>query len=93
MARRNPEKLGGKLLAIRQVFGLSQTELIRKIGFENELSRSEISLYESGRRIPSLIVLRQYAILAGVWVDYLIEDSWELPQQLPSQMNFKREKM
>lgn len=90
MARRHPEKLGRKLLEIRQAFGLSQTELIRKLGFEDELSRSEISLYESGRRIPSLIVLRQYAVLAGIWVDYLIEDSWDLPQLLPSQMNIKK---
>lgn len=86
MARRNPEKLGQKLKAIRKSLNLSQSELVKAMGLENELSRSEISLYESGRRIPSLIALRQYAVLAGVWIDYLVEDSCELPP-IPAKMN------
>lgn len=54
---------------------------------EGELTQAEISMFESGKRVPNLLVLRGYAVLARVWIDYLVDDSLELPPQLPGKMN------
>lgn len=84
MARRNPTRLAEKLLAIRTSLGLSQRGLIRRMGLSDELTQAEVSMFESGRRIPSLLVLREYALLANVWMDALIADELDLPEKLPA---------
>lgn len=84
MARRNPERLAEKLAAIRKALNLSQRGLIRRIGLTDELTQAEVSMFESGRRIPSLLVLREYALLAGVWMDVLVSDDIDLPKKLPA---------
>jgi transcriptional regulator with XRE-family HTH domain len=87
MARRAPKRLAEKLLAIRLSLNLSQRGLIRKMGLEGELKQAEVSMYESGRRFPSILVLREYALLAGVWIDYLVVDDLDLPETLPAKMS------
>ena len=87
MAKRKPEKLAEKLLQVRTALGLSQRGLIRMMGMADELTQAEISMFESGTRVPSLLVIRKYALLTGVWVDYLIEDAWELPEKIPAKNN------
>lgn len=84
-ARRNkPAKLAQKLLLIRSELGLSQSELIEKLAFDDiPLYKSDISKYESGKREPPLLILLQYARLANVIVDVLIDDELELPKQIP----------
>ena len=84
MARRNPRRLAEKLLAVRTALGLSQRGLIRRMGLEDELTQAEVSMYESGRRAPGLLVLREYARLAGVWMDVLVGDELDLPTRLPA---------
>jgi transcriptional regulator with XRE-family HTH domain len=84
MARRNPKRLAEKLLAIRVSLDLSQRGLIRRMGLQDELSQAEISMFESGRRVPSLLVLREYALLANVWMDALVVDELDLPNKLPA---------
>jgi transcriptional regulator with XRE-family HTH domain len=84
MARRNPTRLAEKLLAIRTCLGLSQRGLIRRMGLTDELTQAEVSMFESGRRIPSLLVLREYALLANVWMDVLIADELDMPEELPA---------
>jgi transcriptional regulator with XRE-family HTH domain len=84
MARRNPKRLAEKLGTIRRELNLSQRGLIRRLGLAGELTQAEVSMFESGRRIPSLLVLREYAVLAGVWMDVLIEDDLDLPKKLPA---------
>jgi transcriptional regulator with XRE-family HTH domain len=84
MARRNPERLAEKLLAIRKALNLSQRVLIRRMGLEGDLTQAEVSMFESGRRIPSLLVLHEYARIAGVWMDVLVADNLDLPKKLPS---------
>lgn len=84
MARRNPKRLAEKLLTIRTSLGLSQRGLIRQMGLQGELSQAEISMFESGRRIPSLLVLREYALLANLWIDALVVDEVDLPEHLPA---------
>jgi transcriptional regulator with XRE-family HTH domain len=84
MARRNPDRMAEKLLAIRTALGLSQRGLIRRMGLEDELTQAEVSMFESGRRIPGLLVLREYAKLGGVWMDVLVADELDLPKRLPA---------
>lgn len=82
-SRRKPARLREKLLYIRQELGLSQNQLIRRLGFE-ELVQGTISAFESGGREPSLLVLLAYAREANVSVESLIDDELELPDKLPA---------
>jgi transcriptional regulator with XRE-family HTH domain len=77
-------RLAEKLRQIRLQLGLSQSEILERLGFGEELFRSNISQYERGERIPPLQVLLAYARLANVWMDVLIDDELELPVRLPS---------
>lgn len=72
-----------KLIRIRQMLGLSQNEIVARMGLSESLTRSRISEYEAGYG-PPLIVLLQYARLANVYVDVLIDDELDLPSNLPS---------
>jgi transcriptional regulator with XRE-family HTH domain len=82
--RPKPERLAGKLLQIRNALGLSQTEMLRRLGLEESMKHTRISEYELGIREPSLITLLQYARVAGICVDVLIDDKTDLPTKLPS---------
>jgi len=77
--RQKPEKLAKKLLQIRNKLGLSQNELIRYLGLENEITQSRISGYELGTREPSLPTILKYARAVGISTDVLIDDEMELP--------------
>jgi transcriptional regulator with XRE-family HTH domain len=88
--RRKQERLGEKLLQIRQGLGLSQNEMLRRLGLEDELSRTNISNYELGQREPPLFVLLVYARVAGICTDVLIDDELDLPKKLPSVASHKK---
>lgn len=77
--RQKPQKLAEKLLQIRKKLGLSQNELIRHLGLENEITQSRISGYELGTREPSLPTLLKYARAVGISTDVLIDDEIDLP--------------
>jgi len=81
--REKPSHLAEKLLRIRQAHGLSQNEMIRRLGLEGIITQSRISGYELGTREPSLPTLLKYARLAGVSTDILIDDDLDLPKTLP----------
>ncbi len=83
-AREKPERLAEKLLAIRTALGLSQTEMLKRLGAEERMAYHRISEFESGKGEPSLPILLEYARAAGVCVDILIDDSIDLPDKLPS---------
>jgi transcriptional regulator with XRE-family HTH domain len=70
--RTEPKHLETKLRAIRQRFGASQSEMISIL--DCDLTCARISEYETGVRIPNLLVLLRYARIAGVHVDDLIDD-------------------
>lgn len=84
--RQKPLRLAEKLLCIRTALGLSQNEMIRRLGFEGELIQAHISAYERRRenRVPPLGVVLQYARCAGVEMEVLVDDSFDLPETLPS---------
>jgi transcriptional regulator with XRE-family HTH domain len=83
-ARQRPERLAEKLLQIRLALGLSQSELLRRLEIEDSISYKKISDYERGEREPSLIILLQYARVANVSTDVLIDDELDLPAKLPA---------
>ncbi|HYJ84872.1 MAG TPA: helix-turn-helix transcriptional regulator [Pyrinomonadaceae bacterium] len=83
-SRTTPERLAEKLIQIRLTLELSQNELIKRLGLEDDLTQARISAYERSVREPPLLVLLSYARAAGVYVDVLIDDELELPLKLPA---------
>lgn len=67
-------------LQIRLKLNLSQNEMLRHIGLEEKLIRSDISKYERGLREPSLLVLLAYSKSIGISTDILIDDERDLPE-------------
>jgi transcriptional regulator with XRE-family HTH domain len=82
--RQKPAHLAQKLLHVRKALGLSQNDMIRRLGLEDEITQSRISGYELGTREPSLPTLLRYARVAGVSTDLFIDDELELPKELPA---------
>src|ERR1041384_492742 len=85
-----PQRLAEKLRYIRTSLDLTQTELMRQLAVEELTTQSTISEFESGTREPSLIVLLQYASLACVHVEDLIDDEADLPAKLPGKVKHER---
>src|SRR5437868_2857683 len=82
--RVKPERLAEKLRTIRDAFGLSQGELVKRLEGSDLIDAKHISKFELGEREPSLIVLLRYARLAGISIDVLADDELDLPAKLPS---------
>ncbi len=89
-SRTKSARLAEKLLQIRLQMGLSQSGMLKKLGFAEELFRSNISQYERADREPPLPVLLAYARAANVWVDVLIDDKLDLPEKIPSSRKYRR---
>ena len=79
--RPKPARLAEKLLQVRSALGLSQNELIRRLGVD--LTQNRISDYELGKGEPPLPLLLSYARLAGVCLERLVDDELDLPAKLP----------
>lgn len=82
--RQRPERLAEKLRHIRLALGLTQSEMVKRLGAEDVIPYTKISHYELGRREPSLLVLVKYAEAAGICTDILIRDDLDLPAKLPA---------
>lgn len=82
-ARPKPERLAEKLRQIRDALGLSQSQMLRRLGVEDFIIFKQISAYELGKREPISMVLLQYARVAGVPTEVLIDDDLDLPDKLP----------
>ena len=74
--RPKPHNLPAKLLAIRQALHMSQSEMVKALGFQ--LTNARISEYEHGTREPNLLVLLAYARLAEIPLEQIIDDKREL---------------
>ncbi len=88
-ARLRSERLAEKLRAIREALGLSQNELIRRMGLEDLIYQSNVSGYVLGEREPPLPILLKYAEAAGVCLDVLANDDLNLPAKLPAKPRHK----
>jgi transcriptional regulator with XRE-family HTH domain len=89
-ARMRQERLADKLLQVRLTLGLSQSEMLRRLGFDDVFDYKRISEYELGKSEPPLAVLLQYARAAGVCTDVLINDDLNLPAKLPAKPKHNR---
>lgn len=85
-SRPKPARLAEKLRQIRISLGLSQNEMLRHLGLDEELFQGSISGYELGTREPPLAVLLQYARAVNVYVEVLIDEELDLPQDIPAKV-------
>lgn len=69
-------RLAAKLLQIRERLGLSQTEIVQRLGLQTD--HTLISMYEQNKRQPPLNVLLAYARIAGVPLEQIVDDALEL---------------
>jgi transcriptional regulator with XRE-family HTH domain len=84
--RKRPLRLPEKLFQIREKLGLSQSEMVRRMGLTDEIERDYISKFERGTLEPTLWILLQYARTANVYVDVLIDNELDLPEKLPTKI-------
>lgn len=88
-ARPKPARLPDKLRLIREALGLSQNEMLARLGLKGKLLRAAVSGYEIGTIEPPLPTLLTYARLVGISTDVLIDDNLELPDKLPARRGTK----
>lgn len=86
-ARPRLERLAGKLLQIRNALGLSQSEMWKLLGVEEDIPYTRISKYELGENEPPLYILLRYARAAKVPMEVLVDDELDLPETLPHTTN------
>jgi transcriptional regulator with XRE-family HTH domain len=82
--RLRQQRLPEKLRAVRDALGLSQTEMLSRLGAEDLIAYNRISEFETGKRESPLAILLLYARAANVWMDVLVDDELDLPARLPS---------
>ena len=82
MERHSPKQLGEKLLQIRESFKESQAVFLKRLGNPEKITQKNISGYERGEREPPLLILLEYAKIAKISTDVLIDDSLELPVKI-----------
>ncbi len=82
--RQRPARLGEKLRLIRIGLGLSQSQMLKSLGMDDEVYASAISGYEIGTREPPIPVLLKYARLGGVTMEEIADDNLDLPKHLPT---------
>lgn len=88
-ARMKPKRLAEKLLHIRLALGLSQSELLRRLGLEDAMDYRRISEFERGTTEPHLSVVLQYARAAGVHMEDIVDDELDLPAKLPGNVRYQ----
>jgi transcriptional regulator with XRE-family HTH domain len=87
--RIQPDRLSEKLVQIRTALGLSQSELLRSFGLEEAMDYRRISEFERGTTEPPLVVVLQYARVAGVHMEDLVDDELDLPAKLPGTVRYQ----
>lgn len=83
------ERLGEKLLEIRMALGLSQSEMLRRLGYEESVYYTRVSDYERGTRVPPLPLVLEYARVAGIHMEDLVDDELDLPSKLPGNVRYQ----
>lgn len=84
-SRLSPKLLAQKLHTIRKTIdgGLSQAEMVSRLGLADSIDRTYISRYEAGVLEPPLSVLLRYAEVAGLHMEVLADDRIHLPEKIP----------
>jgi transcriptional regulator with XRE-family HTH domain len=79
--RVTPRLLGEKLRIIRERFDVTLEGIITKLDCADiPLYPASISMYESGKREPPLLVLLRYAQLANVTMEMLVDDGFDIAE-------------
>ena len=87
--RPRPLRLAEKLLQIRNGLGLSQTQMLERLGLGDTMHYGRISEYEQDKREPSLITLLAYARAASVHLEDIVDDELDLPSRLPGNVHYR----
>ena len=87
--RPKPERLGEKLREIRLGLGFSQMKMLKQLGREESMHYGRISEYEGGKREPALMTILQYARVAGVHMEDIVDDELDLPAKLPGNVRYQ----
>ena len=76
--RPRPKHLSKKLLQIRRSLGMSQGEMVKRLGVQDLIHYTNISKYELNKNEPPLAILLAYARLLEIPVEQIIDDELEL---------------
>lgn len=80
--RAQPKLLAYKLREIRHRLDFSQEQMTERLqDVPGTLYPGLISRYEQGKAEPSLLILLEYARLAGVSMEVLVDDKLNLPKK------------
>lgn len=72
------------LKKLREEKGLTQSELGEKLG----ISPSTVGMYEQGRRVPDVPILKKMSAFFNVSIDYLLENvNHNVPTKMPKDLN------
>lgn len=88
-SRPRPDRLAEKLRQIRESLGLSQSEMLNRLGLEDIVGLKRMSDYELGVREPTLMTILHYARVAGVHMEDIVDDELDLPAKLPANVRYK----
>jgi len=75
--------MASKLRTIREGLGLSQSQMLARLGLEDSMHYGRISQYENDEREPTLMTLLSYAHVAGVHLEDIVSDDLDLSPKLP----------
>lgn len=74
-------QLADNIKNLRKINNYTQLSLSKKLG----IARSTVSLYESGKRVPSVAILRKMSTLFGVSLDQLFGDDLDFSENFDSE--------
>ena len=77
-SRPRPKHLAKKVLQIRRRLGISQGEMVKRLGVQDLIHYTTISKYELDKNEPPLAILLAYARLVEIPVEQIIDDEIEL---------------
>ena len=77
-SRPRPKHLAKKVLQIRRSLGISQGEMVKRLGVQDLFDHTTISKYELDKNEPPLAILLAYARLARIPVEQIIDDKLDL---------------
>lgn len=88
--RPKPARLAAKLLHIRTQLGLTQEQMLERLNYKKSpLYSSQISDFEQGKREPPLLVILQYARVAGIPMEALVDDKLDMPNEIPDRQGYE----